>query len=706
MMLPSLQVFLDVDDLDEGSGTAQVDLSEHVIVFITVGYTASLNCMAEFVRAWKKDKRITLMLEPSALHGALPGGLADVEAALSEALNERSATGRKLKALVRDWHAAGEVASDELPRADDLMTAICEETTLYYSRVRLYLDETMRLLAESHAKTRHDASWRSKRMRSARHRSTSQRLGPQASISSSPRPSPGSSPRPTPIYIRDAIRARTAFPRGGAKSATGSTTQGSGSLHSSSGCSESMMESSCESSTLSSESYFLASMSQKTVVLSPPRFKRRFHIYCSSKNEGAKELIEDVAKAMHVQATFTSKFEEMELCEFFMVYLTARTWTSGRLSASFAIELEAAMRKQMLLLLCYEEPGIDHAVRHAAPFESFFVNPEGATPRNLVNAGVYRRIAVPLQGGALRPASMALVAVMLGAAKEASTLPALLGSSSGSRSYASTGPAHWGFRGLARRILLANIAVNGMTELVEDQRVLRHLNLPLPPDPTQHRMIVPLTNLVEPEQASPNFSNAFHGFLDRMGLPGRLSEAGGEADSEERPRRKSERRGSQQRRGSKHKLGSTVLKRWLHAEGTVASDDGGVTETLDDRSDNTSLDIIRFSGASKLQATISPFRITTGEQDRRSFGQASAITSLTVSAPDDEMYYHPHRQRWPDSDAPSPADSAAVASGVGTSRAVASTWLAQQTRAAEAQQSQQGSPALTRDTTRCTSLWI
>ena len=51
LMQPDLQIFLDVDDLDLGRGCEYVDRSQHVLAFISAGYTESPNCMRELLRA-------------------------------------------------------------------------------------------------------------------------------------------------------------------------------------------------------------------------------------------------------------------------------------------------------------------------------------------------------------------------------------------------------------------------------------------------------------------------------------------------------------------------------------------------------------------------------------------------------------------------------------------------------------------------------
>jgi len=60
--------------------------------------------------------------------------------------------------------------------------------------------------------------------------------------------------------------------------------------------------------------------------------------------------------------------------------------------------------------------------RHGCDFESFFSSPDGATPNDLLQRGIYSEIAVPLKGGAWREASMALFAQALGMSKKQSVV--------------------------------------------------------------------------------------------------------------------------------------------------------------------------------------------------------------------------------------------------------------------------------------------
>ena len=52
---------------------------------------------------------------------------------------------------------------------------------------------------------------------------------------------------------------------------------------------------------------------------------------------------------------------------------------------------------------------LEQEARGGCEFASFFANPDGATPHDLLQRGVYSEIAVALKGGAWRAASMSLL---------------------------------------------------------------------------------------------------------------------------------------------------------------------------------------------------------------------------------------------------------------------------------------------------------
>ena len=101
-----------------------------------------------------------------------------------------------------------------------------------------------------------------------------------------------------------------------------------------------------------------------------------------------------------------------------LVYLTARTWTSGEASAAFADEVGRALVSGVRLLLAHEMPGAGQEGRHATEFATMFACADGTTPPRLLKRGIYNTIATPLKGGDWRKASMVMLAQALAEEKE------------------------------------------------------------------------------------------------------------------------------------------------------------------------------------------------------------------------------------------------------------------------------------------------
>jgi len=86
-----------------------------------------------------------------------------------------------------------------------------------------------------------------------------------------------------------------------------------------------------------------------------------------------------------------------------LLYLTGQTWTRGEASTKLGDELMKAMDLEVSILLVHEMPGAGgQEARFGCEFGSFFSCPDGATPGELIQRGIYSSIAVPLKGGAWR----------------------------------------------------------------------------------------------------------------------------------------------------------------------------------------------------------------------------------------------------------------------------------------------------------------
>jgi len=151
------------------------------------------------------------------------------------------------------------------------------------------------------------------------------------------------------------------------------------------------------------------------VTLSPPSIGS-WHVYCSKHNLGAAELMRELANQQRLEAlAATDQFERLRHCARMLVYLDARTWQSGTMSADFAVEVEAAMDADVPLLLAHEMPGEAQEGRHAIDFDKFFVCESGTTPPNLLKRQIYAKIAISLKGDEWRLPSMVRLAEALGA---------------------------------------------------------------------------------------------------------------------------------------------------------------------------------------------------------------------------------------------------------------------------------------------------
>ena len=112
--LPSCKTFLDVDDLKSGSGTAEVDKSECILVFCTSQYFEKKNSLKELYRAVVQRRPILAMLEPDATQ---EGGLDQhaVEALITNAKLDKF----KLRKKWAEWKEDDELLPAAFDHAPD-----------------------------------------------------------------------------------------------------------------------------------------------------------------------------------------------------------------------------------------------------------------------------------------------------------------------------------------------------------------------------------------------------------------------------------------------------------------------------------------------------------------------------------------------------------------------------------------------------------
>jgi len=134
-------------------------------------------------------------------------------------------------------------------------------------------------------------------------------------------------------------------------------------------------------------------------------------VFCSAHNLGASALVEELAGDLDLKVTPTSEVSMMGSCACFLVYLTSKTWSTREKSAQFADDVRLAMAEGLKLVLAHEMPGVDDLEdRHAINFGAFFSYPDGTTPQDLLQAGIYNSIALALKGGPWRRASLVMAA--------------------------------------------------------------------------------------------------------------------------------------------------------------------------------------------------------------------------------------------------------------------------------------------------------
>ena len=134
-LLPgTIEVFLDVDNLDTGRGTEYVDRSQHFVLFLTTDYFESKSCFGELLRALELKKPLTIMVEAEEnKHGGISfeSALLKLQAACEHAAGT--------------WHLADVV---KIPSCDAIAETLRRCRVLAFDRIPAFLDVTLCLLCE------------------------------------------------------------------------------------------------------------------------------------------------------------------------------------------------------------------------------------------------------------------------------------------------------------------------------------------------------------------------------------------------------------------------------------------------------------------------------------------------------------------------------------------------------------------------------
>ena len=173
-----------------------------------------------------------------------------------------------------------------------------------------------------------------------------------------------------------------------------------------------------------------------TLLLPESAAGKSFHLYCSMYNAGARQIAEEMAETLGIELATSadtaamrksvwarqkesnkpsrpnsdklyvcSEKEHLTKCEFLLIYLNARTWTSGEDTAKFAIEVAEAIDKGVPLLLAHESVSVCDIDYGGCDFDIFFPHgrrkrfpgeePVKSTPEELLERNVYDSIATP-----------------------------------------------------------------------------------------------------------------------------------------------------------------------------------------------------------------------------------------------------------------------------------------------------------------------
>jgi len=144
--LPSCRTFLDVDDLKSGSGTAEVDKSECILVFCTNEYFKKKNSLKELYRAVVQRRPILAMLEPDHTQ---EGGFN--QAAIEGFISNKILDKFKLRKKHKEWGDDGELlpaAFDHAPDEAEVRTALFANPPVEWNRLPHFQDVTIRLIAQ------------------------------------------------------------------------------------------------------------------------------------------------------------------------------------------------------------------------------------------------------------------------------------------------------------------------------------------------------------------------------------------------------------------------------------------------------------------------------------------------------------------------------------------------------------------------------
>ena len=457
VLLPSLIVFLDVDDLEEGGGADDLICASTVLVYLTSGYFASRNCMREALWATCLGKRVVLLVETDRSKGGIT--LSEAHEQLAESVAKRF-PGWGIFEELQGWidnqlaseaddpgaapapspttlqlpgfadiegvilgapaaifggvpspsfaeRAVPHASSLRVPGLIELEIALFGPPTrapkvlghevireVYeWSPLRAFQDVMLRKLAEPFV----DAPPES--FKAVAH------VDKAVSTVVSTMAVPTTTTRSGLSYLarRFSTRPGTA-PESAEESPEPSFGTSFGTV---------ALSSISENGGRHWLTFVEDDIERKISRLDPPRNGLLHHVYASPLNKGAWEVLDELKSATSPalgRLKVCTDFVSLDRCVQMIVYLRGDSWSAP----GFEDEVLTAMAKGKPLLLVHEQEGLGQEGRDPVPFETVIAS----TPRELMSEGIYSKIAVPLKGGILRLRSLAMLAEVLIAVKQ------------------------------------------------------------------------------------------------------------------------------------------------------------------------------------------------------------------------------------------------------------------------------------------------
>ena len=474
-MVPGLRPFLDMDDLQVGLGAEDVDKCMAFLCFIADGYFQSANCFRELLRAHVLGIPIIVMMEPETTrHGGLTNE--EVENHLRTAY-EHAVTDWQLDEEVGKWEGAqpGEFAT--MPSLKELRRTLFETAMVYdYQRVPAFLDVTLRQLAEQlvkpfHGSARRRSGWLGRcslhsessvetsgelhdssaklddtSYFSRRRLRTSSKHDGVSGIERSEKDN-ATSPGSTPFRQSSKPRTRLFMPRelnvkklkplraplGGRQFHLYVSPRNQGALELVKEFQEQCGHNAQSMLKISTDKGMLLQCEQMLVYLTDQtwtqhdsgalgRYWAKLDRVPTSQQQTA-HLVTNEALCKRL-AGGVDAFEQAEVDDFQLGSVSSSslarvTMRDGQeawfaplsTTKAFATEVYSAMLSSTPLLLVHERPTNvrEERTRPAAAFDTFF----DTTPKPLLAAGIYDKVALPLMSGPHRTASFVMLHTML-----------------------------------------------------------------------------------------------------------------------------------------------------------------------------------------------------------------------------------------------------------------------------------------------------